>query len=288
MPANNYPLILDGALGTELMRRGLKLSLPLWSAEANITHQKDVISIHRDYIESGADIATTNTFRSTSWTYRRAGFSNKRATERAKYSLMKAVDSARESNPSIIAGSITSIEDCYEPSLFPGIAAAEDSFGETLSWFKEAGVKIILFETMGHIEEIKIALKMAKDFKTKWLSIILKEKNFLLSGHCVEDVYEISKNQVSCLLLNCNSFEKTNNSLPHFLDKWGADWGLYPNLGLTEPEPDGSMDQKIGDKLFSENMEYYIKKSPQIIGSCCGSSPSHTAIIKKIVKKYSN
>ena len=146
MLANKHPLILDGALGTELMRRGIKLPLPLWSAEANITHQKDVISVHKDYVKAGADIITTNTFRSTTWTYKRAGFSNKRARERAKHSLMKAVESAYQSSPSIIAGSITSIEDCYQPSLFPGKSAAEDSIGETLSWFNEAGVETILFE----------------------------------------------------------------------------------------------------------------------------------------------
>ena len=288
MPANKYPLILDGALGTELMRRGLKLPLPLWSAEANITHQKDVISVHKDYVKAGADIITTNTFRSTTWTYKRAGFSSKRATERAKYSLMKAIESAYQSNPSIIAGSITSIEDCYQPSQFPGKSVAEDSMGETLSWFKEAGIKIILFETMGHLEEIKIAVRMAVDFKTKWLSIILKNDCKLLSGHNLDDVFKFSKSEVDCLLMNCNSFEKTNASLPNFLNQWESDWGVYPNLGITEPEPDGTMDLKISDKLFSENIDNYIKKIPFIIGSCCGSSPIHTAMIKKHVQKYSN
>ena len=288
MPANKHPLILDGALGTELMRRGLKLPLPLWSAEANITHQKDVISIHKDYVKAGADIITTNTFRSTTWTYRRAGFSNKRATERAKSSLMKAVESAHQSNPSLIAGSITSIEDCYQPSLFPGKSVAEDSIGETLSWFKEAGVKIILFETMSHLEEIKIAVRMAADFKTKWLSLILNNDKKLLSGHSLDDVFKFSKSEVDCLLMNCNSFEKTNVSLSDFLNQWGSDWGVYPNFGITEPEPDGTMDIKISDKLFSENINNYIKKTPFIIGSCCGSSPIHTAMIKKNVQNYSN
>ena len=288
MPANKYPLILDGALGTELMRRGLKLPLPLWSSEANITHQNDVISVHKDYVKAGADIITTNTFRSTTWTYKRAGFSKKRAAERAKYSLMKAIESAYQSNPSIIAGSITSIEDCYQPSLFPGKSVAEDSMGETLSWFKEAGIKIILFETMGHLEEIKIAVRMAADFKTKWLSIILKNDSKLLSGHNLDDVFKFSKSEVDCLLMNCNSFEKTNTSLPNFLNQWESNWGVYPNLGITEPEPDGAIDLKISDKLFSENMYNYIKKMPFIIGSCCGSTPIHTAMIKKHVQKYSN
>lgn len=286
MPANNLPLIIDGALGTELMRRGLRLPLPLWSAEANITHQNDVISVHRDYVEAGADIVTTNTFRSTTWSYKRAGFSNKRAMERARYSLMNAVESAYASKPSIVVGSITSIEDCYLPNLFPGIAAAEDSFGETLSWFKEAGVDTILFETMGHLEEIKTALRMAKNFPKKWLSLILKENKFLLSGEKTDCVYKMSRNHVNCILLNCNSFEKTNSSIADFKDKWEFDWGIYPNLGLSEPEPDGTMDKKISDKLFSKNIKDYLEKSPFIIGSCCGSSPYHTALIKKTIKNH--
>ena len=120
MPANNPPLILDGAMGTQLMDRGIKLPLPLWSAEANITNSSDVLSVHHDYINAGANIITTNTFRSTSWSYRKTGLSPKRAQERAKLSLMMAVEAARSSKADLIAGSITAVEDCYRPDLFPG------------------------------------------------------------------------------------------------------------------------------------------------------------------------
>ena len=52
------PLIMDGAMGTELMRRGLKLPLPLWSSLANIEHNNQVINVHKDYIDAGSDIIT--------------------------------------------------------------------------------------------------------------------------------------------------------------------------------------------------------------------------------------
>ena len=67
-------LVLDGAMGTELNRRGVQTKLPLWTAESNISHPFLVEQIHKEYIQSGADIITTNTFRSTSWSYMRAGF----------------------------------------------------------------------------------------------------------------------------------------------------------------------------------------------------------------------
>ena len=64
------PLLLDGAMGTELINRGISLPLPIWSADANLTHPEVVKGIHSDYIKAGADIITTNTFRTTPWTYR--------------------------------------------------------------------------------------------------------------------------------------------------------------------------------------------------------------------------
>ena len=77
-------LVLDGAMGTQLNNRGFKTELPLWTADANITHPDLVKSIHSEYIYAGADIITTNTFRSTSWTYKRAGYTDTESKMRAK------------------------------------------------------------------------------------------------------------------------------------------------------------------------------------------------------------
>ena len=48
------PLIMDGAMGTELMRRGIELPLPLWSSMSNINQYDQVMNIHKDYIEAGS------------------------------------------------------------------------------------------------------------------------------------------------------------------------------------------------------------------------------------------
>ncbi len=66
-------LVLDGAMGTELQRRGVDTGLPLWSARALITNPETVLQIHREYVTAGADILTSNTFRTTPRTFRNAG-----------------------------------------------------------------------------------------------------------------------------------------------------------------------------------------------------------------------
>ena len=67
------PLVLDGATGTELTRRGVDTALPLWSAAALTTAPGMVQKIHRDYVEAGADIVVANTFRTNVRALRRAG-----------------------------------------------------------------------------------------------------------------------------------------------------------------------------------------------------------------------
>ena len=277
-------LIINGAMGTELMDQGIMLPLPLWSAQANTGQPQIVQNIHQKYVDAGADIITTNTFRTTTWSYRRAEYSPKRAQRKAKESLMKAIDLGRSVSPKILAGSITSINDCYEPGKFPGKSIAEDSYGETLEWFTEAGVEHIFLETMGHLEEIKIAIDASKNISELYLSLIIKDEEHLLSGDLIEDVFPIVNDKISCLMLNCNTIDITNRVLDSFINNWNSKWGVYPNLGLTKPEPDGKMIQKVDDDEFERTMISYIKKSPTIIGACCGSSPKHIRKIKNLLK----
>ncbi|HMQ16286.1 MAG TPA: homocysteine S-methyltransferase family protein, partial [Phycisphaerae bacterium] len=67
------PLVLDGATGTELTRRGVPTPLPLWSAGAIDSHPDVLRGTHRDYIEAGARIIVANTFRTNVRTLRAAG-----------------------------------------------------------------------------------------------------------------------------------------------------------------------------------------------------------------------
>ena len=73
---NTKILIMDGAMGTELIRHGLELPLPMWSGDANLTHPGTIYQIHMENIDAGADILTTNTFRTTPRTYSKSGLSN--------------------------------------------------------------------------------------------------------------------------------------------------------------------------------------------------------------------
>ncbi len=118
------PIILDGAMGTELERRNVPVSLPLWSTNALISHPKTVKQIHKDYIQAGADIITANTFRTNSRSFKRAGIKDmaKELTHRALILANEARQETVTSRKIWIAGSIAPLEDCYRPDLVPPIS----------------------------------------------------------------------------------------------------------------------------------------------------------------------
>ncbi|MCI0443340.1 homocysteine S-methyltransferase family protein, partial [bacterium] len=156
-------LLLDGAMGTELFRRGINTRLPIWSAQALIENPELVRDIHIDYIHAGSEIITTNTFRTTTRALGKKGLS-----KRAKELTFLAVNLAKQArdqsaNATVwIAGSVAPLEDCYEPDLMPDSETAFREHNEFIAWLVEAGVDLILIETMNTIQETIAAARAAK------------------------------------------------------------------------------------------------------------------------------
>ena len=281
------PLLLDGAMGTELQKRGINIPLPLWTADANINHSAVVTKIHKDYINAGSNTITANTFRSTSWTYRKTGLSYAQSKKRAKESLFRGIECANNASGGIVkvAGSITSVEDCYLPKNFPGRSYTKDVYAQTLDWMLDAGADIILFETMGNLEEIEIGLSLAYQYKIPiWLSIIMKDENRILDGTLLEQVIKIAKKYlVYCILTNCNEIDKAILTIEKIRSLWNGKWGVFPNLGITDYK--NNYLKIIEKHVFTKKMQNILKIEPNIIGACCGSSPEHIKILNNLIER---
>jgi len=283
----SYPLILDGAMGTELLKRDVNLPLPLWSAVANETAPEYVYKIHLSYVEAGANIITTNTFRSTPYTYLRKGMSRGDANKNAEINLKKAVElsKASSSKGQIIAGSIAPLEDCY---------SQDSSFSETeynksttfvFKWLQEEGVDVILFETMGNYHEILYTINFIKKYTIPvWFSLLLKCENQLLDGTPLDIVLnKLKVSGIELLLLNCNTIQLTLNTIEVLKVYWNKPWGVYPNLGLSNPEIDGTMKKNIAKEEWQKFIEKVLKEKPSVFGACCGSTPKYIKILNNMI-----
>ena len=295
--------ILDGAMGSELIRRGLKLPEHIWSAAANLTNQELVLEIHREFVDAGANYITANTFRTTPRTFgkldglvtepvevnkKEAGISaslitSKDAVTLARESLNKAVELAKvAAGDSVkVLGSIAPLEDCYSPKLFPGKDVAISEFRQLGELLSVAGVDILLLETMNSLAETEAGLIALQSFKCPlWVSFVLEDDTHLLSGDLLLDTLTLLKGYpVEMILLNCNPLQRTEKAMIHLANNWSGKWGIYPNLGIGEPSPDGRISKYEPMDKFIAVIEKAIEMGASVVGACCGSSTEHIEIL---------
>ena len=284
---NNQVRLLDGAMGTELMRAGLDLPLPIWSGDVNLTHPDYVRKIHEAYLTAGADILTTNTFRTTPRAYRNNGYEEHEARQISHESLERAVELARQAagDDIMVTGSIAPLEDCYEPDLFPGNEFAQREFRELAIWLQDTGVDIILFETMGSWPEIKTAISVTVDLHLpRWLSLILKNGNTLLDGTDLANILSNIKDYgIEMVLLNCNLCSVTADAVDVLLTDWKGSWGVYPNIGVAMPTKEGIIEQKLSIKEFANDVNNYLNSGAKVVGACCGSDPNYIKAARGVI-----
>src|SRR5579871_3225838 len=105
--ANQERIIMDGAMGSEILHRGFPTTLPLWSAEVLLQRPAIVQHIHEDYIRAGAEIIITDTFRTTRRAFAKRGIAEQAAqtTRLACHMAQKAVENTATTHEVYIAGS---------------------------------------------------------------------------------------------------------------------------------------------------------------------------------------
>ncbi len=157
----NRPLILDGAIGS-LLQQKLKPKGSLWMSYANIGNPDKVYSIHKKYIEAGADIITTNTFRTNPTALKE--FPKLKSEKLVKAGVGLSLK-AKNKLPILIAGSNAPAEDCYQEKRTITNKELSYNHKKHIDCLISSGCDFILNETQSHLDEIKIIAKYC--FKQK-------------------------------------------------------------------------------------------------------------------------
>ena len=136
-------ILLDGALGTELSRRGFVLDPQIWSASALISRPDLLEQIHADYVQAGAELITANTFRTHRRNLARVGLGNLARELSAKAVKLARNAAERADHPIWVAGSQAPLEDCYTPSDVPDDKALVREHREMAESLADAGADAI-------------------------------------------------------------------------------------------------------------------------------------------------
>jgi S-methylmethionine-dependent homocysteine/selenocysteine methylase len=268
------PLLLDGATGTELERRGISCGLPLWSTHALLECPERVAEIHADYVAAGAEALTANTFRTQRRSLARAGL-GERAAELTALAVRLA-RSAAGGRRVFVLGSAPPLEDCYRPELVPGPGALAREHAEHLENLAAAGVDGVLIETMNNANEARACAAAARNLGLLAIvCFVCGAGARLLSGEPLEaGLAALGELPALGVGVNCLPPSLVPACL-EVLGRSGRPFGVYPNLGAPEETADQPRSEELDPEEFAARVAAWCELGARFVGGCCGTTPAH-------------
>ncbi|HEU5430679.1 MAG TPA: homocysteine S-methyltransferase family protein [Thermomicrobiales bacterium] len=293
--AAGRPLLLDAAMGTELDRRGVRTTLPLWSAIGLIGASDVVQQIHVDNLAAGADIITTDTFRTTRRTFAKAGRDPAEGVRLNAVAVQLARAARDEANRprALIAGSIAPLEDCYSPWLSPAPDVALAQHREQARALAAAGADFLLVETMPLIAEADAALRAARETGLEatigFVCAPPAESGApirLLSGELLAAaVARIEPLEPAAIFVNCAAADVITAALRELRALTALPLGGYANLGRVDDERGWEPDASVPGEAYAASAAPWLAAGAVIVGGCCGTTPEHIEALRASIDR---
>ncbi|OGS22376.1 MAG: hypothetical protein A2252_02200 [Elusimicrobia bacterium RIFOXYA2_FULL_39_19] len=286
MLKNKKVLISDGALGTELIKKGLPPGYcpELW----NVENPSAIQAVAVAYAQAGSNIVLTNTFGGTDIKLQKYALENR--TEELNKSGVEIVKQALKNTGVLVFGSIGPSGEFMEPLGTITEEQMAQSFARQVKAMVQAGVDGLVFETFMDLSEALCGLKAAKKITNLPVVVSLtynkSDKGFAtMMGVTPERaVKELTENGADMIGANCGlkadvMIELTKIFRSHTnLPLW-----IKPNAGAPENEA-GRTVYKETPETMAKSIQEVIKAGANVVGGCCGSTPEHIKAISKIAK----
>ncbi|VAV97150.1 hypothetical protein MNBD_ALPHA06-923 [hydrothermal vent metagenome] len=294
MKTTNRPLLLDGAMGTELRARGVRVpdyKSSIWSALALIEAPKDVQQLHQEYIQAGSDVITVNNYAVTRKLLARENMEERleELTETAAKLAVAARKNAARTGVRI-AGSLAPLDTTYRSDLV-------GSFEENLAAYREMAillaphVDILLCETMTTAMEARAAAMAASETgKTVWVSWTLHPDGEKIRGgqSPAQALDALADIPVAAVLFNCSAGDAIEKALPDLIALADIPVGAYANPVHHEPpggEPEIVPTTPLSPDEYAQMAMQWVGQGAGLIGGCCDTSPAHIARLRSLISE---
>lgn len=273
-------LFFDGGMGSLLQERGLKQGeLPeTW----NLKKPEELIRIHREYLEAGADIVLANTFGANRFKY-------DNLDEIIAAGIANAKTAVRESGKNAyVALDMGPTGKLLKPMGTLDFEEAVSVYAEVVRAGEKAGADLILIETMSDTYELKAAMLAAKENSSLpvMATVVFDEGHKLLTGASPENVVALLEGlRVDALGINCGLGPKQMKPIFERLARFASvPLIIMPNAGLPRVE-NGRTVYDVDPAEFAEDMAEIIAMGAWFAGGCCGTTPAH---IRALTEKCRN
>ena len=263
-------LFFDGGLGSLLQARGLKPGeLPeTW----NLSKPQELVAIHKEYLEAGADIILANTFGAN-----RLKYDNLRdIVEAAVKNARRAV--AECGRKAYVALDLGPTGKLLKPMGTLDFEEAVSIYGEVVRIGAAAGADLVLIETMSDTYELKAAVLAAKENCDLPVvaTVVFDESHKMLTGASPQVVVAMLEGlRVDALGMNCGLGPKQMKPIFAEMARCSSlPLVITPNAGLPRTE-NGKTVYDVGPEEFAGDVEEIIRMGAWMAGGCCGTTPAH-------------
>lgn len=278
------PIFLDGATGSNLLKRGMPAGV---CPEKWILEHKDVlIGLQREFIEAGSNIIYAPTFSANRIKLKEYGL--EKQIREMNFELTAAAKEAAGTK-AFVAGDITMTGEQLAPMGKMDFEELVDIYKEQIGYLEEAGVDLLVVETMMSLQETRAALIAAKetcDLPVMATMTFESDGRTLYGTDAVTAAVVLESFGASAIGANCSTGpDRMEKIIRAMADVTTVPIIAKPNAGLPGLDENGQTVYDMKEAEFAEGMKLLVEAGASVIGGCCGTSPSYIRAAKEAVGK---
>ncbi len=294
--AEGRVVVIDGGMGSELVKRGFRLNEMAWSGLAAAAHAELLQDIHADFILAGAEMITANTFGTTRFVLESAGRGSefRSINERA----VRAAFAARDATGAdvAVAGSISCVPPGLDLGAYPDPDTEARAYREIAELFAELGVDLLALEMMQDDEHAVRACEAAADVGLPlWLGLSCRlggDGRSLVGFDYPEIPIEATLDALlayepAVVTVMHTPPEDVEPALAAIGSQWGGPVGAYPVLDTDTPDG-GRTPPVLSPAGLAELAARWVDSGARVIGGCCGASPEHIRALREVALEFND
>lgn len=274
--------LLDGATGSNLFVMGMPRGI--CSEEWILDHPDVLIELQKAYVEAGSQILCAPTFGANRFNLSSYGLGAQ--VEEMNHELVKISKKAVDGK-AYVAGDVTAIVKMIGMSPEATYEKAMERYKEQMRYLVEAGVDVILMETMTSMDEAMAALEAAQqvcDLPVLCSMTIDADGSIYAGGHIFEAAETLQEMGADAVGINCSVGPEQLVSIVEGLNqRLHIPMIVKPNAGMPKISDTGEASYDMTPECFGRSMKVLLEKGAKIVGGCCGTTPDYIRELKKII-----
>lgn len=282
-------VVADGPMGTQLFAAGLSAG---WSPEEwNLSHPDQVRAVHRGYLRAGADLIVTNSFGGNRFRQALHGLEhcvpelNRAAAHIGRVEADAEIQ--RSDRPVLVAGSMGPTGELLAPLGDMTVEACEAAFAEQAAALDAAGVDLLWIETMSALDEVEATVRAARSVSDLPVAVTMSfdTAGCTMMGVTGKELAErLGPLELAAIGANCGSNVPDTEAAVLAIANIapGALVISKPNAGVPVWQGHSLVYDGTPELLAAHAYRIHAA-GVTVIGTCCGSTPEHTAKIVAVL-----